>query len=270
MRILVVHNYTQQRGGADEAAEQEVELLRKHGHEVKLYSRHNGEIIKFSILKKVAFFLEPTWSRKTYREIGKTLADFNPDLVHFHSFFPLISPSAYYAISERNIPIVQTLHEYRLVCPTGWLFRDNRVCNDCIQHSLWRGIFYACYHNSHIQTASVALMLSVHRLLKTWQKKVNIFIALTDFARIKFIEGGIPENKIVIRPNFLATDPIICQSERKYALYVGRLSSEKGLVTLLQAWKDLPNIPLKIVGEGPLKSWVKGYIDKMESKSHRI
>jgi glycosyltransferase involved in cell wall biosynthesis len=267
MRILIVHNYTQQRGGADEAAEQEAELLRKYGHEVRIYSRHNDEIIKFSTVKKVFFFFEPTWSRRTYREIELVLAEFNPDLVHFHSFFPLISPSAYYAIAEKNIPVVQTLHEYRLVCPTGWLFRDNKVCNDCMQHSLWKGIFYGCYHDSHIQTASVALMLSVHRFLKTWQNKVHTFITLTEFARTKFIEGGIPESKIVVRSNFLATDPTTCHGERKYALYVGRLSSEKGVVTLLQAWKSLTNIPLKIVGDGPLKSWIKTYIDKW-SLSH--
>ena len=262
MRILMIHNYTQQLGGADVATSQEIELLQKYGHEVRLYFRHNDEIKNFSPFRKTLLFFEPTWSFKSYREIKQIIAEFKPDIAHCQSFSPLISPAVYYALAQKKIPIVQTLHEYRLICPIGWLFRNNSICEECVQHSLWRGIFYGCYRNSRIQTASVALMLSSHRLLKTWEKKINVFVTPTEFARSKLIEGGLPSSKIWVNPCFLAEDPGVSRSSREYVLYVGRLSPEKGLVTLLQAWQSLPDVPLKIVGDGPLKSWIEGYIEQ--------
>jgi len=260
MRILMVHNYYQRWGGEDESTEQELRLLSRHGHEVRLYSRHNNEIKAFSLLRKGLLFFEPTWSWKSYNEIKRILLEFQPDIVHFQNFFPLISPAAYYACAEIGVPTIQTLRNYRLLCPIGWLFRGGSICEECSKHSLWRGIRYGCYHNSRLQTASIVLMLKMHRLLGTWQKKVDIFIALTEFARRKFVEGGLPASRIVVRPNFLGDDPGFAETIREYVLFVGRLSAEKGLTVLLEAWRDLPDVPLKIVGDGPIRPWVEGYI----------
>ncbi|MEM2001951.1 MAG: glycosyltransferase, partial [Candidatus Methanomethylicaceae archaeon] len=168
MRILMLHNYYQHWGGEDASTEQELRLLRRHGHEVLFYSRHNNEIKSFSLFRKALLFFEASWSLKSYNEIKKLIRDFQPDVAHFHNFFPLISPSAYYACAEMGIPVIQTLHDYRLLCPTGWLFRDGRVCEDCFSNSLWHGIKFGCYHNSRTQTADVALMLKTHRILRTW------------------------------------------------------------------------------------------------------
>ena len=264
MKVLIVHNYYQHWGGEDESTVQEFRLLKRYGHEVQLYFRHNDEIKSFSPLRKVLLFFEPTWSLRSYREIKKVIQEFRPEVAHFQNFFPLISPSAYYACAESGVPIIQTLRNYRLLCPIGYFFRNGTICEDCLKHTLWRSIRYSCYHNSRIQTASIALMLKTHNLLKTWQKKVDAFIALTEFSRRKFIEGGLPESKIFVRPNFLEEDPGVGESVREYALFVGRLSPEKGLVTLLEEWCNLPDVPLKIVGDGPMRRWIEEYIRRNE------
>jgi len=264
MRILMIHNYYQQWGGEDESTEQELQLLQRHGHEVRLYFRHNDEIKTFSSLRKGLLFFEPTWSLRSYREAKHVIREFKPEIVHFQNFFPLVSPSAYYACVESDAPIVQTLHNYRLLCPIGWFVRNGEVCEMCLTHSLWRGVLYGCYHGSRIQTASIALMLTTHRLLKTWLRKVDVYIALTEFSRRKFIEGGFPKSKIFVRPNFLDKDPGLGGPIREYALFVGRLSPEKGLVTLLEAWLNLPHVPLKIVGDGPLRPRIEDYIGQNE------
>ena len=260
MRILMVHNYYQRRGGEDESTKCELRLLRKRGHDVRLYSRHNDEIKTFSLLRKGLLFFEPTWSWKSHQEMKSVIREFKPEVVHFQNFFPLISPSAYYACAESDVPVIQTLRNYRLLCPIGSFSRNGRVCEECLMHSLWRGIRYGCYHDSRIQTASIALMLGVHRLLNTWQERVDAFIALTEFSSRKFIEGGLPASKLFIRPNFLDRDPGIGEELRDYALFVGRLSEEKGLTTLLEAWRGLPKVPLKIIGDGPLRPQLEGFV----------
>lgn len=260
MKILLVHNYYQQWGGEDECAEQEHRLLEQYGHTVHYYTRHNDEIEAFSMLRKGALFFEPSWSRRTYRELKQIINDFKPDVVHFHNYFPLVSPSAFWACADAGVPSVLTLHDYRLMCPIGWFFRDGEICEDCLDHSLLSGIRHSCYHGSAAQTSSVALMIQTHRTLGTWQKKVNAIIALNNFSRDKFVQGGLPADKFHIRPNFLEADPGIGGEEREFALFVGRMSREKGLDVLLKAWRNLPDVPLKILGGGPLKEWAADYI----------
>jgi glycosyltransferase involved in cell wall biosynthesis len=259
MRVLMVHNYYQVWGGEDEAMNQEMQLLRDYGHDVELYSRHNNEIKSFSYLQKALMLLKPSWSFESHN-IKQVIKEFKPDIIHFHNFFPLISPSAHYACSEIGIPVVQTLHDFRLLCPNGWFFRDGKVCEKCSKDFLLRGILHGCYRNSRIQVIPVILMMKIHRLLGTWQKKVDAFITLTEFTHRKFIEAGLPETRMFVCPNFLAEDPGMGDSVRDYALFVGRLSKEKGILTLIEAWKELSNVPLKIVGDGPLRPQVEQYI----------
>lgn len=266
MRVLIVHNYYQRRGGEDEATEQEFQLLKRHGHRVHFYCRHNDEIKTFSVLRRGLLFFEATWSLRSYREVKQVIKEFKPDIVHCHNFFPLVSPSVYYACAECGVRVIQTLDDYRLLCPTGWFYRQGKVCEVCLTHSLWQGVLYGCYHNSRVQTASIALMLATHRLLRTWIRKVDAYIALTEFSRRKFIEGGFSESKIFVQPNFLAEDPGLGDPVREYAIFVGRLSPEKGLDILLESWRSLPDVPLKIVGDGPLRPWVEEYIRQNNMK----
>ncbi|NJP05527.1 MAG: glycosyltransferase family 4 protein [Chloroflexaceae bacterium] len=257
MRILMIHNYYQTRGGEDVSTDQEVRRLRAHGHAVHLYTRHNDEIKTWSPAMKARLAGETTWSNRTFREIKQVVYDFRPDIAHVQNFFPLITPSAHYACRSFGVPVVQSLRNYRLFCPIGVFLRNGRVCEACLNHSLWRGVMYACYHDSRLQTATVALMLAVHRRLHTWQRQVAAFVTLSEFARSKAIAGGIPAERVFVRPNFLETDPGTGTDHRDGALFVGRLSPEKGLDTLLDAWAKVAHIPLQIVGDGPLRSWVE-------------
>jgi len=167
----------------------------------------------------------------------------------------MVSPSIYSACKEAHVPVVQTLHNYRLLCPAAIFYRDAHVCEECAEHNLWHAVFYGCYRKSRAESAGVALMLEAHRLLRTWTRMVHSYVALTEFARRKFIAGGLPPDRIVTKPNFVHPDPGDHIDSGQYALFVGRLSPEKGLETLLAAWKPLAKgISLIIVGDGPLRA----------------
>jgi glycosyltransferase involved in cell wall biosynthesis len=252
MRIMLVHNQYQHPGGEDVVFEQERRLLQRAGHQVVLYQRSNLEIDENVAAKRIKLVKNIIWATDTLREFTDLLAQEKPQLVHVHNTFVMVSPSIYLACEQANIPVMQTLHNYRLICPAASLFRDGHVCEECIEHSLWRGVRYGCYRDSRLATGTVALMLEVHRKRHTWDQKVQGYIALTEFARSKFVEGGLPPEKIFVKPNFVYPDPGAHLSTGEYAIFVGRLSREKGLNTLLAAWGRLGNrIPLMILGEGP-------------------
>lgn len=256
MRILSLHNRYVIRGGEDESREAEEKLLREMGHEVSTYEEDNKTIESLHSLEVLKRTL---WSQPSYEIVRKRLKHSPHDIVHIQNFFPLISPSAHYAAQSMGVPVVQTLRNYRLICPNGLFFRDGQVCEDCMGLSIpYPGVMHRCYRDNLTASAGVTAMVSMHRLLRTWQHQVTLFIALTDFAREKFIQGGFPADKIVVKPNFVHPDPGLGSGSGKYALYVGRLSVEKGLDTLLQAWNHLStDFPLKIIGEGPLIDLVK-------------
>jgi glycosyltransferase involved in cell wall biosynthesis len=259
MNILVVHNYYQIRGGEDECFEAEVSLLREQGHTVDVHAANNDQVVKFS---PVDIALGTVWSQSTYETIQQRLAQFPYDLVHVHNFFPLVSPAVYYAAGAHHVPVIQTLHNYRLLCPSATLFRNNTVCEACLGQVVpWPGVMYGCYRESRATSAIVATMIASHRLLRTWTQKVDTYIALTEFARSKFIQGGLPAEKIVVKPNFVPSGVAMGQGQGGFALFVGRLSPEKGVNLLLDAWQTLNNtIPLKIVGDGPLAADVSAKI----------
>ena len=252
MKILLVHSSYQQPGGEDIVFDQEHRMLERAGHEVVLYRRSNSEIESYSAMARLALVKRVIWASKTRQDFVRLLGKAKPDLVHVHNTFVMISPSIYSACKEADIPVVQTLHNYRLLCPAATFFRDNHPCEDCLKHSLWQGIRHGCYRNSHSATAAVALMLAVHRWRETWHQMVACYVALTEFARNKFVEGGLPPSKIFVKPNFVHPDPGQSSSEGEYAIFVGRLSAEKRVNTLLAAWKRVrTRIPLLILGGGP-------------------
>lgn len=255
MKILLVHNMYQQPGGEDTVFNQERELLESAGHQVLTYCRSNREIGNSSGLRRLPLAAQMVWARDTRREIASLLACQRPDLVHIHNTFLMVSPSIYAACKEAQVPVVQTLHNYRLFCPAANFFRAGQVCEECVEHNLWRSVHHACYRDSRAQTAGVACMLEVHRLLRTGSTMVNTYVPLTEFARRKFIACGVPAEKTVTKPNFVHPDPGPRRSTCDYALFIGRLSAEKGPETLLQAWNRLRvRASLRIIGDGPLRS----------------
>jgi glycosyltransferase involved in cell wall biosynthesis len=254
MKIVIVHNTYQQPGGEDVAVAAESSLLERRGHTVIRYSRSNDEMAMMSAPRRLLMVKDMIHSEKSKREILDLLRDERPDLVHVHNTFMMVSPSVFEACREAGIPVVQTLHNYRLLCP-GWsLCREGKVCEECIESGLWRGVWHGCYRDSRLMTAAVTLMLQVHRMRGTWSHDVGGYVALTNFARDKFIEGGLPASRIGVKPNFLELDPGKRSSSGGFALFVGRLSAEKGAEVLLRAWQKLKGtIPLVIMGDGPLR-----------------
>jgi glycosyltransferase involved in cell wall biosynthesis len=270
LSVLKIHNQYKQPGGEDESVRNECALLTRAGHRVIEYRRDNHEIAGYSFVQKISLGSRTVWAWDSCEQIRALLRAEKPDLAHFDNTFPLISPAVYYACREAGVPVVQTLRNYRLVCPGTYLQRDGRVCEDCLGRSPWRGVRHGCYRDSRAATAAVAMMLSAHRRLGTWNEMVDCYVALTEFARAIFIEAGLPAEKIVVKPNFVYSDSTDGElqspaanheSPEGHALFVGRLSPEKGLRTLLAAWRRLGNrIPLHVVGDGPLRTELEGYV----------
>ncbi|MGC1371669.1 MAG: glycosyltransferase family 4 protein [Candidatus Sulfotelmatobacter sp.] len=251
MKLLLVHNTYQQAGGEDAVFEQERRMLEDQGHQVISYCRSNWDVDSYHGLRRLSLAKRTVWASDTRREVLRLLKQEKPDLVHVHNTFVMVSPSIYSACCEAGVPVVLTLHNYRLLCPAATFFRDGKVCEECTI-SLSRGIKHACYHKSYSASAVVALMIASHRLRRTWKNEVSCFVALTQFARDKFIEGGLPGEKIFVKPNFVDPDPGGRAGDGEYAVFVGRLSPEKGVKTILAAWKRLPTaIRMLIVGSGP-------------------
>jgi glycosyltransferase involved in cell wall biosynthesis len=253
-KILVVHNVYQQRGGEEAVVAAETRLLEKSGHAVVRFERHNDELREHGATSRIGTAIDVVWSSRSFREIAELIAKANPDVAHFHNTFPLISPSAYYACAQSGVPTVQTLHNYRLLCPAAKFMRDGEVCESCLgRTAAWPGIVHACYRESRAATAVTAAMLAVHQRLGTWQNKVDVYVALSEFARQKFIAGGLPPERIVVKPNFVAGGLAPKTQSGDYVLFVGRLSEEKGPQLLVSAWRRMHNrIPLRIAGDGPL------------------
>lgn len=237
---------------------EEASLLRQHGHEVVEYRQDNQRI---ETLNRLSVAAQTIWSRPVYRALRQLVRDIHPDITHVHNTFVLISPAAYYASRAAGVPVVQTLHNYRLLCPAATFFRDGQLCEECLGKTPpWPALRHACYRHSSVQSAVTATMLTVHRGLKTWQTQVDRYIALTEFSRRKFIQGGLPAEKVVVKPNFVSPDPGRREGSGRYALFVGRLAPEKGVMTLLRAWQQVAGVPLKAVGGGPLMQDVQTFL----------
>jgi len=254
VKILLVHNFYRQHGGESEVFEAERRMLLAAGHSVISYTRDSREIAGFGPWKRTALAPNAIWSRKSRREIGALIASEAPEVAHFTNTFPLISPSAYYACRSARVPVVQSIHNYRLICPAATLWRDGSICEECVDHSLLRSVRHACYRKSRPASAVLATALAVHRRCGSYAQLVDRYIALTEFARERLIAGGLPGERICVKPNFVEPDPGPRAGSGRHALFAGRLTEEKGLHTLLDAWRRLgPELPLRVAGDGPLR-----------------
>ena len=258
MKILFIHNYYRRPGGEDSGVRQERDLLASVGHRVIEYSRSSDEIKLNGIPSRLMLAADSLWSRRTYKDLQSILVKERPDVAYVHNTVPLISPSAYSACADAGVPVVQTLHNFRFLCPAGTFLREGKVCEDCVHSALLHSVWHRCYQESASATATLALTLTTQRALGTWSSKVNCFIARTEFARNKFIEGGLPADRIIVKPCFVHPDPGPRTGKGESALFIGRLSPEKGLRTLIAAWERLDGkVPLRIVGDGPLSDELK-------------
>jgi glycosyltransferase involved in cell wall biosynthesis len=291
MTILLAHNYYQHRGGEDAVFEAEAALLQARGHTVIRYAVHNDDVRTDSLADNLALARATVFNRTSYDALCTIIREQRPDVVHVHNTLPLLSAAVFYAANALGVPVLQTLHNYRLLCPNALFFRDGRVCEDCLGATFaLGGVRHGCYRGSKAASAVVAGTTAWHTLSGTWRNRVDAYIALTEFAREKFIAGGLPAEKIIVKPNFVTIDDGAGNREnlentensensenslhtRTDALFVGRLSPEKGILTLLRAWKlfmeqqsafsaassaaSTATATLRIVGDGPLESEIR-------------
>jgi len=249
MRVLIVHNKYLEYGGEDAVVRDESALLRERGIEVEQYQRDNADIADLS---KLRVAIDTVWSTRSAREVGAVLDRFRPDVVHCHNTFPLVSPSVYQAAGQRKIPVVQSLHNFRLVCPQAFLLRYDKPCEACLGSLPWRGVVHRCYRGSAAQSSVLVAMVGINRMLGTYQKSVTRYVALNDFCRRKFIQSGLPADRIVVKPNFVDLPAFSTDMPRRGGLYVGRLAREKGIHVIADALRSLPlaERALDVIGQG--------------------
>jgi glycosyltransferase involved in cell wall biosynthesis len=212
-------------------------------------------------MSKAAVATRTVWNHQSFGLVARRIADFRPDVLHCHNIFPLLSPSVYYAARRAGVAVVQTLHNYRLLCLKATLFLGTGPCDLCVGQTIpWPGVARRCYHDSIAHSASVAGFLVLHRMLGTWRREVDLFVAVSAFARSKYLEGGFDPDRVVVKPNVVGGRPSVGSGEGGFAVIVGRLSEEKGLQTVVAAWMRSPdNPPLVVVGDGPLRSLEKQF-----------
>jgi glycosyltransferase involved in cell wall biosynthesis len=262
MRILIAHNHYQVPGGEDAVASSEAALLKSFGEDVAVYERSNDELSRLGPVGRFQHMSSLRFNRRSYEELREVIRRHRPQVAHFHNIFYMMTPAVYRACHDEGVAVVQSLHNFRMMCSNGLFFRDGHACEDCLKKNLLEGVKHRCFRQSTVMTAVVASTLSSLWRQGTWFNDVDLYIAAAEFTRAKHIERGIPAGKIVIKPHFVYPEPKDGHADGGYVLYVGRLSEEKGVRTLLEAWRLLGglNIPLKIAGSGPLSDELKKFV----------
>lgn len=259
MKVLLVHNFygSTAPSGENLVFEAEKALLEKMGHTVLTYTRHSDEIRRQGMLGAIKGALAVPWNPFSATKILKVLDEFKPDVVHAHNTFPLISPSVFHAIGQRAATVM-TLHNYRLLCSAAIPMRDGKVCTDCIdRQSVLPALQHGCYRDSRVATLPLAANAALHRALGTWHHQVDAFIALSEFQKNLLGQGGLPVEKIHVKPNFYAGNPVVLPMNQRdeQVVFVGRLGEEKGVRTLIKAWQQWGAAAplLRMIGDGPLR-----------------
>lgn len=255
MKILILHNAYQQRGGEDSVVEAEAALLRSGGHQVRVEIVTNDEIIGASA--KANAFIRSEYDPERSRWAAELVRATQADIVHVHNFFPLLTPAVHAGAAKAGAAVVQTLHNYRLLCAAATFLRDGKVCEKCLDGSKAWGVVHRCYRDSMPASLAVARMQWRAQRDQVWQRDVHRFIALTQFAAGKFIAGGLPAERLIVKPNSTPDSLIASSTPRTGGLFVGRLSREKGVDVLIEAWKSIPETPLTIIGDGPERAMLE-------------
>lgn len=260
MRILFIHNRYQYRGGEDTTLEMESALLLSRGHEVKILEFNNDQLS--SSVSKIKGGLQAFYNGQSASIVEREILNYKPDIIHIHNLFFTASPSVLYKAKQMRTPVVMTVQNYRLICANALLLRDQQVCELCINKVFpLAGIRYKCYRSSYVESALVTAITGTHKLLSSWNKKVDTYIVPSEFLKTK-LKGSslkLPESKIAVKPNFIKDIPALNTNREDFFLFIGRLSPEKGITTLLQCFAATPSLKLVIAGDGPDKNMVQAY-----------
>lgn len=253
MKVLFIHNHYKLAGGEDIAVKLQEELLIQKGDDVRVMLFDNSKIKNgFPLITGI----NAIYNSSSKQQIAEEIASFKPDVIHIHNLFFLASPSVLFAAHESRIPVIFTLHNFRLICCNAFLLRNHAICELCTQKTMpLSGIKYKCYRSSHVQSALVTAITSVHKLIGTWKHKVHTYIALTEFGKAKLFNSSLhlPEGQMVVVPNFVSDAGIGNEARQNFFLFVGRISPEKGVALLLECFSNLPQQNIVIAGDGPEK-----------------
>ncbi|PGK31198.1 glycosyl transferase family 1 [Priestia megaterium] len=253
-KILTIHNKYLISGGEDQSVSAQEAIMKEQGHDYFSYIRDNKEVSK---MNQLATGINTIWSQKSYGEVINLIKENNIDIVDVQNTFPLISPSIYYAAKKFRKPVIQTLRNYRLICSNGLFFRNGDNCFLCLQKKIpMEGIKNKCYRNSTLGSTAVTSMLGIHNLFHTYKDKIDVFITLTEYMKEIYSQAGFPKDRIVVRANFVPKDPGVGEGKGNYFLFVGRLTKEKGVLTLIEAFTKNKTDKLIIIGQGPLEQQV--------------
>jgi glycosyltransferase involved in cell wall biosynthesis len=262
MKILLVHNFYQHRGGEEVSVELLSKILTDNGHKIIPFYYDSNDIRKFNFVDKFLIPFRLLYSKTTKNKVEQLIFKEKPDIAHIHNLFPLITPWILYTLKKYNIPVVMTLHNYRLLCLNGlFLKNDGEICESCKNGNFVCGILNKCYHNSYFQSTGVAMPLWFHRKMWTFVKNIDVFIAPSKFLRQKYIASAFPQENIITIPHFIDLENYKTDIQfDNYAIFIGRLSQEKGVLTIVKAFKDIAGIKLKILGEGPFKKELQNFV----------
>lgn len=273
MNILIVHNHYQIPGGEDQVAAQEAELLWAHGHNVITYYRDNSELKDFSLGQKILLSFRTIYNPRTCREIRKCIRENKIDVVHVHNTLMLVSPAVYYAARKEKVPVVQTIHNFRLLCPGATFYRDNQICEDCLKKGLSCALKHRCYRGSFSQTLCCVLSMKLHRATGIYKKLT--YICLTEFNKKKLLRlKGLKPEQIFVKPNAVsAPEALVPELDRQdRVLFASRLEDLKGIRVLLEAWRLLGDQgpELLLCGDGPLEDWCRSFVEDNKLRNVRL
>lgn len=255
MRVAMLHNRyrTGQPSGENTVVAQTVDLLRNSGHDIDLYVRNSDDIAAMGRKARALLPFRSVWSFSAEHDLTQLLQERRPDVVHVHNTFPLFSASVLRAAYRLGLPVVATLHNFRLMCANAVLQRDGRPCESCVGRLPWYGVMHGCYRESRVQTLPLATSIGVHNTLHTWQRYVTTFVAPSEFVRERYVAGGFAPDRIVVKPHAVPHEGVVRSGPGDAVVFLGRLVEDKGFADLLQAW-DSSLGTLVVAGDGPLRA----------------
>ncbi|HQI56236.1 MAG TPA: glycosyltransferase family 4 protein [Syntrophorhabdaceae bacterium] len=260
MNILLAHNFYKYFAGEDSIALREKGLLEENKEQVYFYTKDNKETDSYNLNKKINFFAQTIFSSSTKKELKTIIKDFKPDIAYTHNIFPLISPSIFHTLHAESIPCVQNVQDYRWLCPNGVFYINDSICEKCKNGAFWNAIRHKCFRDSFLLSGLYATTIGTNRLSGVF-KKIDAFVCTTEFNKQKLMEAGIEEKRLFIKPNYLdITNIEPSVGTGNHIIFLGRLSQEKGLWTLIKAFEKIKDLQLKIVGTGPLEHPLRKYI----------
>lgn len=254
MKILQLHNLYRFTGGEDAVVHRERMLLQQHGHQVVALERSNIEMDQWPFWRRALLPLRTMFSLESYWQVRKFCRAERPDVAHVHNVFFLLSPSVYYALDHEGVPIVQTCHNFRFLCANGLFLTENQLCERCLAGNYFHAVAHRCYHESRAQSLMLAATLAAHRYVGRWWDRMDAFIALSKFSRRKLIEGGLPADRVFLKPNFQDAPPPVAEELGDYAIAMSRLHPEKDVETAIRAFQSIEGLRLMVVGDGPLRA----------------